>query len=99
MHKNGVKTSDLKHENEVKTSFLKHERKTLYNLWMNINNSNLNTGYKNVTIRNFHIHNKFHDHENTNKHLDHNWTKVIQNNKIEHHLQINIKIIATISKQ
>ena len=63
----------MKHENGVKTSYLKHERKTLYNLGMNINNSNLNTGYKNVTIRNFHIHNKFHDHENTNKHLDHNF--------------------------
>ena len=57
---------------------------------MNINNSNPNIGYKNIkiTIKNFHIHNEFHNHENTNKNLDHNWTKVIRNN-IEHHLLIN----------
>ena len=32
---------------------------------MNINNSNPNIGYKNVdiTIRNFHIHNEFHNHK------------------------------------
>ena len=32
---------------------------------MNINNSNPNIGYKNVdiTIRNFHTHNEFHNHK------------------------------------
>ena len=87
--------------NKDKNSYLKHERKILKNLRIITKNSNPNIGYKNVdtTIRNFHIHNEFHNHKNTNKYLDYNWTKVIQNNKIEHHLQISIKIIATISKQ
>ena len=79
------------HKNGDKTSYLKREGKKLYNLRMNINNSNPNIGYKNIdiTIKNFHMHNEFHNHENTNKHLDDNWTKVIRNNKIEHHLLIN----------
>ena len=78
------------HKNGDKTSYLKREGKKLYNLRMNINNSNPNIGYKNIkiTIKNFHIHNEFHNHENTNKNLDHNWTKVIRKN-IEHHLLIN----------
>ena len=51
----------------------------LYNLRMNIKNYNPNIGYKNfdITIKNFDIHCEFHNHANMNKHLDHNWTKVI----------------------
>jgi len=62
---------------------LKHEGKMLYNLRMNIKNYNPNIGYKNfdITIKNFHIHREFHNHANMNKHLDHNWTKVIRNKK------------------
>ena len=58
---------------------------------MNIKNSNPNIGYKNVdiTIRNFRIHNEFHNHENMNKYLDHNWIKFIQSDKIEHRLLID----------
>ena len=54
---------------------------------MYIKNYNSNIGYKNidVTIRNFHIYSEFHNHAYTTKHLDHNWTKIIWNNKIEYH--------------
>ena len=37
------------------------------------------------TIRNFQIHGKFHNHVNMNKHLYHNWKKVIRNNKAEYY--------------
>ena len=51
--------------NKDKNSYLKHERKILKNLRIITKNSNPNIGYKNVdtTIRNFHIHNEFHNHK------------------------------------